>query len=50
LTLAQSALKLDAQFGKVEYLKLNNWGEKLIADAQKLLGTPQVQALLSKKT
>lgn len=49
LTLAQTALKLDAQLGMVEHLKENAWGEKFIMDAQKLLRTPQIQALLSQK-
>ncbi len=44
---AQKALKLDAQFSSVEYLKKNAWGDLLVADAQKLLATPEIRAILS---
>jgi len=47
LAMAEAALKLDSRFGKLEFLKENLWGDKLRADAKKLLETPQIQALLS---
>ncbi|MBW4495277.1 MAG: tetratricopeptide repeat protein [Oscillatoria princeps RMCB-10] len=47
LAMAEAALKLDSRFGKLEFLKENLWGDKLRADANKLLKTPQIQALLS---
>ena len=47
LIMAEAALKLNKKWGDLEYLKENLWGEKLLADAQKLLETPKIQALLS---
>lgn len=34
---AKSALKIDPEFSKIEHLQKNLWGEKIIADTQKLL-------------
>ncbi|HIK06567.1 MAG TPA: tetratricopeptide repeat protein [Trichormus sp. M33_DOE_039] len=45
--LAQTALQLDKNFADINFLKKNLWGENLIADAQKLLSSPQIQSLLS---
>ncbi|TRV46922.1 MAG: tetratricopeptide repeat protein [Microcystis panniformis Mp_MB_F_20051200_S9] len=37
IKLAQSALKIDPEFSQVETLQKNLWGDKIIADARKLL-------------
>ena len=37
--LAETALKLDKNFADVNFLKKNLWGDKIIADTQKLLST-----------
>ncbi|MFM6331568.1 MAG: trypsin-like peptidase domain-containing protein [Dolichospermum sp.] len=37
--LAETALKLDKNFADTNFLKKNLWGDKIIADAQKLLST-----------
>jgi tetratricopeptide (TPR) repeat protein/S1-C subfamily serine protease len=37
IELCKSALKIDPEFSKIEYLQKNLWGEKIIADTQKLL-------------
>jgi hypothetical protein len=47
LGMAERTLKLDRRLSDVEFLRENLWGEKLVADAQKLLETPQIRALLS---
>jgi len=47
LAKAEAALKLDKNFGNLEHLKKNLWGDKLLADAEKLLNHPQIQSLLS---
>jgi hypothetical protein len=48
LQLAESALKLDSNIGKLDVLKNKwFWGDKLLADAEKLLKTPRIQAFLS---
>ncbi|MBS3026786.1 MAG: tetratricopeptide repeat protein [Dolichospermum sp. DET50] len=45
--LAETALKLDKNFADVNFLKKNLWGDKIIADTQKLLSTPKMKTLLS---
>ena len=45
--MVETALKLDEQFADLEHLKKNLWGERLLADAQKLLSTPTIKAFLS---
>ncbi|MBD2680926.1 MULTISPECIES: hypothetical protein [Nostoc] len=45
--LAETALRLDKKFADIKFLKENLWGENLIADAQKLLSSPQIQTLRS---
>jgi tetratricopeptide (TPR) repeat protein/S1-C subfamily serine protease len=45
--LAETALKLDKNFADVNFLKKNVWGDKIIADTQKLLSTPKMKTLLS---
>jgi len=37
IELAKSALKIDPEFSQVETLPKNLWGDKIIADARKLL-------------
>jgi hypothetical protein len=46
--MAEAALKLDKQFGDIAYLQKNAWGDKLVADAQKLLASPRLQAIKPK--
>jgi tetratricopeptide (TPR) repeat protein len=41
IPLAETALRIDARFGKVDFLKENLWGERLIADAKLLLSNPR---------
>ena len=43
LKLAESALKIDSQFANIDFLKKNLWGNKIIADAQKLLAYPELK-------
>ena len=45
LNMAQAALRLDKRYGDVAFLKQNLWGDRLIADAQKLLSHPSIQAV-----
>ncbi|MEH2179061.1 hypothetical protein [Nostoc sp.] len=45
LNMAQSALRLDKSFAHVDVLKQNLWGTHLVAEAQKLLSHPNIQAL-----
>ncbi|VXD23696.1 putative Tetratricopeptide repeat protein [Planktothrix serta PCC 8927] len=47
LAMAEAALKLDHSFSQLEVLRENLWGDKLLADAEKLLKTPRIQAFLS---
>ncbi|OBQ01569.1 serine protease [Anabaena sp. AL09] len=42
----ETALKLDKRFGKIEFLKKNNWGDKLIKDSQELLNNPRIKVLI----
>lgn len=48
LAMAEKALQRDKRFANVEFLKKNLWGERIIADTQKLLETPRIQELLKK--
>ena len=48
LAMGEAALKLDKRYATVEYLKENLWGDRLIADTQKLLATPEMKAALDK--
>jgi tetratricopeptide (TPR) repeat protein/S1-C subfamily serine protease len=43
---AETALKLDKRFGKIEFLKENNWGDKLIKDSQEFLNNPRIKGLI----
>ncbi|MFN6559077.1 MAG: tetratricopeptide repeat protein [Nostoc sp. ChiSLP01] len=49
LELAQAALSLDSRFTDLEFLKKNLWGDRILADVQKLLQNPQIQALPSRR-
>ena len=42
----ETALKLDKRYGKIEFLKENNWGDKLIKDSQELLNNPRIKVLI----
>ncbi|MFN7201107.1 MAG: tetratricopeptide repeat protein [Aphanizomenon sp.] len=42
----ETALKLDKRFGKIEFLKENNWGDKLIKDSQEFLNNPKIKGLI----
>jgi tetratricopeptide (TPR) repeat protein len=46
LTLGEAALRLDSRYADVKFLKENLWGEKLLADTQKLLAVPRMRATL----
>ncbi|MCU0549815.1 MAG: tetratricopeptide repeat protein [Leptolyngbya sp. Prado105] len=46
-TLAEAALKTDARYGEVKFLKDNLWGEKLLADTQKFFALPRIQAAIA---
>jgi tetratricopeptide (TPR) repeat protein len=48
LNYAEAALKLDSRYADVKFLQENLWGERLIADTQSLLATPQIKATLSR--
>jgi tetratricopeptide (TPR) repeat protein/S1-C subfamily serine protease len=42
----ETALKLDKRYGKIEFLKENNWGDKLIKDSQEFLNNPRIKVLI----
>lgn len=46
--MAQKALEQDKDFGDIQHLKDNLWGDKLVQDAEKLLANPTIQAVLAK--
>lgn len=46
IKLAQKALQIDRSYSKIHHLKENLWGEKLVADAEKLLNNTEIQAFL----
>ena len=46
IKLAQKALQIDRSYSKIHHLKINLWGEKLVADAEKLLNNTEIQAFL----
>jgi tetratricopeptide (TPR) repeat protein len=47
LALAEAAIKLDNSYADLKVLKENLWGDRLLADAKKLLETPQIQAAIT---
>ncbi|NCR74923.1 MAG: tetratricopeptide repeat protein [Microcystis aeruginosa K13-06] len=46
LALAETALKIDKRLGDIAFLKDQLWGDRILADAQKLLENPRIKALL----
>lgn len=46
LNMAEAALRLDKSWADVKFLKENLWGARLVADAEKLLSNPRMQAFL----
>ena len=42
----ETALKLDKRYRKIEFLKENNWGDKLIKDSQEFLNNPRIKGLI----
>ncbi|NJL60881.1 MAG: tetratricopeptide repeat protein [Methylacidiphilales bacterium] len=48
LTIAENALRLNQRFANQAFLRKNLWGKRLIADAQKLLQNPKLQAFTSR--
>ena len=46
--IAEVALRLDKSFADVKVMEENLWQERLITDAQKLLSSSEIQALLSR--
>lgn len=47
LALGETALRSDERYGDLDFLKENLWGERLIADTQKFLANPRIQATLA---
>jgi len=43
LSLAEEAIALDARYTDLEFLKINLWGERLLADVEQLLADPRLQ-------
>ncbi|NMF65839.1 serine protease [Brasilonema octagenarum] len=48
LTMAEAALRLDKRFADLKFLKEQFWGDKLIADAKKLLENPKIKEIISR--
>ncbi len=48
LALSEEALTLDKRYSKLDYLKENLWGTKLLADTRALLETPRIKAALDR--
>ncbi|MBD2337488.1 tetratricopeptide repeat protein [Calothrix sp. FACHB-156] len=46
--IAEVALRLDKSFADIKVMEEKLWQERLISDAQKLLSSPEIQALLSR--
>ncbi len=47
LTMAEAALRLDNRYADVKFLKKNLWGDRILADTQKLLQNPRMRSLSS---
>ena len=45
--IAETALTLDARYADIRFLRDNLWGDRLLADTQKFLDTPRMQATLA---
>jgi len=48
LALSEEALTIDRRYGELDYLKENLWGERLLADTARVLGTPRIRAALQR--
>lgn len=48
LRLAEAALKSDGQYGDVEYLRDQLWGDRLVKDTEIFLATPQMKSVLAR--
>jgi tetratricopeptide (TPR) repeat protein len=48
IKLASDAVKLNLRYSETQFMRENLWGEKLIADASKVLEDPQVKAAILK--
>lgn len=47
LAMAEAAIRLDKRFADVKFLKKNLWGDRILADTQKLLQNPKMRSLSS---
>jgi tetratricopeptide (TPR) repeat protein len=47
LALGEAAVKTDARYGEPKFLKENLWGEKLLADTERFLAVPRIQAAIA---
>ncbi|MEQ9234258.1 tetratricopeptide repeat protein [Coleofasciculus sp. E2-BRE-01] len=47
LALGETALRSDERYADLDFLKENLWGERLIADTQKFLANPRIQATIA---
>ena len=47
LAMAEAAIRLDNRFADVKFLKKNLWGDRILADTQKLLQNPRMRSLSS---
>jgi tetratricopeptide (TPR) repeat protein len=45
--IAETALRIDARYADLNFLRENLWGDRLLADTQKFLETPRMQATLA---
>lgn len=45
--IAETALRIDARYADLNFLRDNLWGDRLLADTQKFLETPRMQATLA---
>lgn len=49
LKMGETALRTDGRYGDLDFLKLNLWGDRLLADTRKFLETPRMQAALQQR-
>ncbi len=47
LAMGETALQFDPRYAELDFLKENLWGDRLLNDAQKFLGTPQMQETIA---
>ena len=48
IAMGEAALRIDNRHADLEYLKQNLWGDRLLADTQKFLIIPRIQATVQK--